>query len=85
MRRHKPFRDIPAFYTDGGDLVVSRGGEVSNDQDIARFFKWAEPELDRITLEMCAYHRAKGEKLEQWQKDAELSAFGRSMRGDGHQ
>ena len=52
---------------------------VATEQDMTRFFRFAEPELDRLTLEMCAYHRGRGERLEQWQLDAELAAFMRTQ------
>lgn len=78
--RHKLFSGIPAYYTDSetGDPLFNQRGELATDRDVDRFFKQAEPELDRLTLEMCAYHRARGEKLEQWQLDAELAAFRRT-------
>lgn len=84
IRRHKAFADIPAFYTDPdtGFLVANDRGEAATDADVDRFFRAAEPELDRLTLEMCALQRGRGETLEPWQHDAEMLSMRRIRDAD---
>lgn len=81
MKRNKPFDGLPAWYTDGELLVTNHRGEAATDRDVDQFFRWVGDDLDRLAMEMCAYHRGRGEKLAQWQLDAELGAFSRSLRG----
>ena len=71
------FAGMPAFYidTEGSPLVNNRG-HLATDRDFNT--SEVETELDRITLEMCAYHRGRGEILEPWQLQAELKAFKRT-------
>lgn len=81
MKRYKPFDGLPAYYADGELLVTNHRGEAATDRDVDQFFRQAGADLHRIAMEMCAYHRGRGEKLAQWQLDIELAAFGRSLRG----
>lgn len=82
MIRHKIFSGIEAYYTDPdtGYLVVNSHGEAATDRDMEQHFKTIEPDLDRMTLQMCADYRNRGEFLEQWLLDAELDAFLRIQR-----
>lgn len=82
MIRHKAFADIPAFYTDPetGFLVANDRGQPATDADVDRFFRQAEPELDRLTLDMCKAERAAGNTLPDWLIKAELMAFVRTRK-----
>ena len=66
------------FYGIDGSILLNNRGQVAGESDMDHFFRMAEPELDRLTLEMCAYHRERGEALEPWQLKAELAAFHRT-------
>jgi len=74
----RPFHFYPFFGVDGTILVSNDGSRTATEKDMDRFFRQAEPDLDRLTLEMCTYHRGRGEPLQQWQLDAELAAFKRT-------
>lgn len=70
------FSFYPFFGVDGSILISNDGSRTATEQDMERhFWRQAEIELDRLTLEMCAYHREHNKALEQWQLDAELAAF----------
>lgn len=74
----RPFHFSPFFGIDGSILMSNDESRVATERDMDRFFKVAEPDLDRLTLEMCAHERAQGNMLESWQLDAELLAFNRT-------
>lgn len=74
------FKNDPWQGIDGTFLVSNCGTRLANDRDMDQFFRQAEPELDRLTLEMCAYHRAQGDDLEPWMLEAEEAAFQRMYR-----
>lgn len=80
--RHKIFSGIEAYYTDPdtGELVTNSRGEPATDQDIDQYFQRIEPDLDRMTLQMCADYRSRGEPVEQWLLDVELDAFLRTQK-----
>lgn len=79
----RPFHFSHFTGIDGSILVTNDESRVATEQDLERhFWRQAEPELDRLTLEMCAHHRARGEALEPWQHDAEAGAMAR-IRPDG--
>lgn len=62
--RHKAFMGIPAWYsTASGHLITNDRGEPATDGDMARFFRDAEPELDRLVIEMCEFERSRGNRL----------------------
>lgn len=75
----RPFHFSP-FYGIDGSILVNNRGQVASESDMDQFFRMAEPELDRLTLEMCAHERAQGNKLEPWQLEAELHVFTRQMK-----
>lgn len=80
IRRIPPaFAGMSAFYveSDTGVLVTNARGEAATDRDVAYVDRMEQPEIDRITLEMCAYHRGRGERLEPWQIEAESYALAR--------
>lgn len=70
----RPFAFSPFFGIDGS-VLVNNWGEIASEQEMNRFFSMAESELDRLTLEMCAVERKKGRRLEEWELQAETSAF----------
>ncbi len=74
----RPFRSSHFTGTDGSILFSNDGSRVATEQDMEWFWRAAEPDLDRLTLEMCAYHRGRSEALEPWQLQAELQAFKRT-------
>jgi hypothetical protein len=85
--RHAPaFRGMSEFYTDSktGAPLVNDCGELADDSDMHRFLSRpdVERELDRLTFEMCAEDRLKGEKLPPWLLQAELDAFIRQRERD---
>ena len=63
-----------------GTILVNDRDEVATEQDMERFWRMAEPELDRLTLELCAYERKQGNKIDKWLLDAELEAFNRTRK-----
>lgn len=74
----RPFNFYPFFGIDGSILMSNDESRVATEQDMERhFWRQAEPDLDRLTLEMCAYHRSRGEALEPWQLEAESIALAR--------
>ena len=78
----RPFRSSHFTGIDGSILMSNDGSRVATEQDMERhFWRQAEPDLDRLTLEMCAYHRARGEGLELWQLAAEAGALERIGAG----
>ena len=82
-RRAPAFAGIPEYYVDdAGAPLLSEAGGLATDRDLDRLLNRPDvaSELDRITLEMAAYHRARGERLERWLLDAEISAFMRIRR-----
>lgn len=84
IKRYKPFAGLSAFYTDPetGLAVSNNRGEAATDRDVDHFFRQVEPDLDRLTLEMCAHERAQGNQLEKYLLDAELAAFKRTRLRD---
>lgn len=74
----RPFEYYPFFDSDGA--VIMAGRRVATERDIDLFMHRpdVEAELDRLTLEMCAYERSQGNSLEKWQLDAELESFNRT-------
>jgi len=74
----RAFRSDPFIGIDGSVLVTNNGSRIATERDMEWFWRTAEPELDRLTMELCTYHRSRGEPLDQWQLDAELAAFKRT-------
>jgi len=76
----RPFEFYP-FIDDTGAVIMA-GSRVATQSDVDNFMRSpeVEPELDRLTLEMCAYERSQGIALEQWQIDAELVSFNRTRQ-----
>lgn len=84
VRLPPAFVGMPSFYIDdetGAPLFNDRG-ELANDNDMRRFLGRPEVsrELERLTLEMCAEERRKGEMLPPWLLQAELEAFQRARK-----
>lgn len=52
------------------------------DDDFISTLKYAEPDLDRLTIEMCAADRCEGKPVEAWLLRAEREAMNR-MRERG--
>ncbi len=75
---HRAFRSSPFTGIDGSILVTNDGGRIATERDMEWFWQNAEPELDRLTLEMCATERLAGNKIEAWLLQVELAAFQRS-------
>jgi hypothetical protein len=77
---------MSARFTDSetGDLLVNDRGEIADDNDVHSFMSSPDalPEYDRLTFEMCAEDRRKGEKLPGWLLQAELEAFIRQRERD---
>lgn len=72
------FRHDPKHWgIDNTVLVSNHTGQPASDREMDTFFRHAEPELDRLAMEMCAAERAAGERLPQWLLDYEAAAFQR--------
>lgn len=65
---------------DGSMLVTNDGGRVATERDMEWLWRAAEPELDRLTLEMCQEERAAGNTIPPWLLKAELESFQRDRR-----
>ena len=77
-RRAPCFAGMSAYYVDDdGAPLFNDHGEIADDNDMYRFLGRPEVvrELDRLTFEMCAEDRSKGEKLPDWLLQAEVDAF----------
>ena len=63
-KKHKPFAGIPAWFsTSSGHLITNGQGRPATERDIDKFFRDAEPDLDRLVIEMCEFERARGNRL----------------------
>lgn len=74
----RPFRFSAFIGVDGAQLVTNDGSRFATEQDMEWFWRNAEPDLDRLTLEMCAAERKAGNKIEPWLLQAEFEAFNRT-------
>ena len=73
----RPFHFCAFRGVDGSILVTNDDSRVATESDMEWFWRRAEPDLDRLTMEMCAYERGAGIRLEAWQLQAEMDAFQR--------
>lgn len=74
----RPFHFSHFTGIDGAMLMSNDGSRVATEQDMEwDFWRQAEPDLDRLTLEMCAADRAVGTPVPEWLLKAELMAFNR--------
>ena len=79
----RPFHFSHFTGVDGSVLMSNDGSRVATEQDMERhFWRQAEPDLDRLTLEMCKAERAAGNRIPQWLREAEDQAFIRSLKHD---
>lgn len=76
----KAFPFSPHKLPDGTFPLSNCGSRYATDADMERFWRESEPELDRLTLELCAAERAAGKALEDWLLKAELDAFKRTRK-----
>jgi hypothetical protein len=76
----RPFHFSHFTGIDGSILMSNDESRVATEQDMDRFFKVAEPELDRLTLEMGKAERAAGNPIPDWLLKAELMAFVRTRK-----
>ena len=74
----RPFHLYPFFGIDGSILMANCGTRAATARDMNLFFKVAEPDLDRLTLEMCQDERSQGKVVPEWLLEAELDAFRRT-------
>lgn len=60
--------------------ILMHGDHIATEAEVNRWMRYPEVEceLDRLTLEMCAHERGQGNRLEQWQLDAEIDSFKRT-------
>lgn len=65
---------------DGGELLANCGTRIATERDMEWFWRRAEPDLDRLTLELCAEERRLGNVLPGWLLEAELAAFKRQRK-----
>lgn len=75
----------PPTFANGGIPFSAEGiqGVIRDvDDDFARQLKYAEPDLDRLTVELCAADRREGKPVEAWLLKAEQDALNR-MRERG--
>lgn len=71
------FADGVPFCEEAIQGEIYRARRAADDR-LYRACKRAEPDLDRLTLEMCQTERANGEKLPDWLLKAEIEAFMRT-------
>lgn len=79
MMMSRPFK-FSAFYGIDGSMLFNDRWEVATEEEFLRWLDVVEPELDRLTMEMCKWHRARGERLEEWQLKAEYDSFMRTRK-----
>lgn len=71
----RPFHFSHFTGIDGSILMANDESRVATEQDMDRFFKVAEPELDRLMLEMRAAERRAASTVPGQQLKAEIMAF----------
>jgi hypothetical protein len=76
----RPFSFSHFTGIDGSILMSDHGDRVATEAEMGRFFRVAEPDLDRLAREMCEQERARGVRLEPWQLEVELRAFLRTQK-----
>lgn len=82
IARPRAFRFEHFTGIDGSMLFSNDESRVATEQDMEWFWRAAGPDLDRLTLEMCAAERQEGNDVPDWLLKVELDAFHR-IRGRG--
>lgn len=77
----RPFHFSHFTGIDGAMLMSNDGERAATEEDMERhFWRQAEPDLDRLTLEMGKAERAARNPIPDWLLKAELMAFVRQRK-----